>query len=101
MTVADFRGVGFLLNNSGGAILVHDANLTLNNLFITGNSATSSGGGLSNPGGTVTVVNTAIANNTSELFGGGIWYQLKNSQGFGAVQFGANGDRPIPNAFVS
>jgi Carboxypeptidase regulatory-like domain/FG-GAP-like repeat len=30
-----------------------------------------------------------------------IWYQLPSSQtGFSAFQFGANGDRPVPNAFV-
>jgi hypothetical protein len=30
----------------------------------------------------------------------GTWYQMKSAQGFGAVQFGANGDKPIPGAFI-
>ncbi len=30
----------------------------------------------------------------------GIWYFLRSTQGFTAVQFGASGDRPAPNAFI-
>ena len=30
----------------------------------------------------------------------GNWYQIRSTQGFAAVQFGANGDKPVPNAFV-
>jgi hypothetical protein len=28
------------------------------------------------------------------------WYLLQSTQGFAAVQFGATGDKPVPNAFV-
>lgn len=34
------------------------------------------------------------------VFRDGIWYMLRSQQGFGAVQFGATNDRPIPAAFV-
>ncbi len=30
----------------------------------------------------------------------GVWYLLRSSQGFAAIQFGANGDIPTPNSFV-
>ncbi len=29
-----------------------------------------------------------------------IWYLLRSTAGFGAVSFGQNGDKPIPNAFI-
>ena len=29
-----------------------------------------------------------------------VWYQLRSTSGFTAIQFGTNGDQPIPNAFV-
>ncbi len=30
----------------------------------------------------------------------GVWYLLRSTSGFGAIQFGASGDIPAPNAFV-
>ncbi len=30
----------------------------------------------------------------------GNWYQMKSTQGFSALQFGSNGDKPAPHAFV-
>lgn len=34
------------------------------------------------------------------MYRNGVWYMQRSQQGFGAVQFGATNDRPIPAAFV-
>ena len=49
---------------AGGGIYQGIGTLTLTNVSVIGNNATSSGGGIYKPGGTLTVINSTIASNT-------------------------------------
>jgi len=55
----------------GGGGILNEANLTVNDMNISGNSATK-GGGIENAGGTLTVSNVLIAANSASTQGGGI-----------------------------
>lgn len=63
---------------NGGAIYLGDGDMSMNNIFIHGNTATKSGGGVYLANGTLTVKdadNNKIINNTAESTGGGIQVQ--------------------------
>ena len=64
----------------GGGLLVDDqANLTLTNCTVTGNAASTNGGGLANYG-TVNLNNCTISGNTASKNGGGLFsYDLNVS----------------------
>lgn len=56
----------------GGGISNGNAQTTLTNVLITGNEATTRGGGFDvNTAGRVTLINSAVTNNTAGEFGGG------------------------------
>lgn len=63
---------------NGGAIYLGDGDMSMNNIFIHGNTATKSGGGVYLANGTLTIEgadNNKIINNTAETTGGGILVQ--------------------------
>ena len=63
---------GFSGNEYGGGLLVgSDAKLTLFNSSVTGNKATTSGGGIANVGGAVTLTNSTVSNNEATNYTGG------------------------------
>ena len=72
---------GNFFNNTaenGGAIYLGDGDMSMNNIYIHGNTATKSGGGVYLANGTLTVKdadNNKIINNTAESTGGGIQVQ--------------------------
>src|SRR5215204_4524716 len=55
---------------AGGGIYQGIATLTITNVSIIGNNATSAGGGIYKPGGTLTVINSTIAGNTGSSVAG-------------------------------
>ncbi len=63
---------------NGGAIYLGKGDMSMNNIFIDGNTATKSGGGVYLANGTLTIEdadNNKIINNTAESTGGGIQVQ--------------------------
>ena len=63
---------------NGGAIYLGDGDMSMNNIFIHGNTATQSGGGVYLANGTLTIEDAdknKIINNTAESTGGGIQVQ--------------------------
>jgi predicted outer membrane repeat protein len=57
----------------GGAVDVVNGSLTLNSVYITGNTGSSNGGGVSFFMGTLRVLNSTISGNNGVLRGGGIF----------------------------
>ena len=63
---------------NGGAIYLGDGDMSMNNIYIHGNTATKSGGGVYLANGTLTIEDAdknKIINNTAESTGGGIQVQ--------------------------
>lgn len=73
ITITSGNGVGGLNNGNGGAIFAFDGSLTLNGVYITGNSAVSlSGsqtGGVEFQGGMHFITNSTLAANSSNFCG--------------------------------
>ena len=62
-------------SDNGGAILSFDADLTITDSVITGNTAVSgSGGGVFVANGGLTISGTRIADNSAGRYGGGVYY---------------------------
>lgn len=74
---------GFASENGqsgGGGISVYDADLTLDDVVVTGNSAERGGGGVKvHDGGDVVVTGSVISDNTAGAYGGGIYVDTARS----------------------
>jgi hypothetical protein len=70
MTLADGFGGGDF--SDGGALDSEDANLTLDDVTLTGNAAQSDGGAIFQCGGTMSLTDVTVVANTARFEGGGI-----------------------------
>ena len=65
-------------NEDGGAIYIHQENITISNCSITNNVASDEGGGIYNNNDGTTISSTTIKNNTSSNSGGGVFTSCYN-----------------------
>ena len=73
MTMTQGNGMTGTSPGSGGAIYSNDSTVTLNGVVVSGNSATSEGGGIYfTANRNLTITNSTITNNTGGSFGGGL-----------------------------
>ena len=81
LTIQNGTAQGGGLNDRGGGIYLDGlTNLILTDVTVTGNTATSFGGGINNLGGTLTMNRVTISGNTSTIGSGGA---IRNEEDFG------------------
>ncbi|MCB8961739.1 MAG: hypothetical protein H6651_15575 [Ardenticatenales bacterium] len=87
LTLNDLTISGFNSDGPGGGVVNFYGSLAINDSTITGNTSNVGGGGVASYGGTATINNSVISNNNANFLGGGI---VTGAYG-GAPNAGGNG----------
>jgi hypothetical protein len=96
LTLSNGVGTNGCNSSSDGGAIYNQANLTLKNMIVTGNSA-ETGGGISNFSGALTIINSTISNNHADTGSGG---GIESSADLTVVNSTINGNSALRNAGV-